>query len=799
MRVRTTNISSKSLPQFEGPGSDPGGRPRRHHAWVAVTALLMVCGVVVSVLTAAAEGRDQADSSRKTLQRSSAGVASTLQLALEHENDIVVDSGGLLQAQSGISETEFAAWAEAVRMLDRYPEMAGIGSVELVRSADLPAFAARVAADSTGTPATHGTFAIEPPGPRPFYCLVSVTVARTAAKTPPGLDYCADPARRALLLSARDSGQGAYLPFSAAGKTWLAIQTPIYRDGITPTTVRARRAAFAGWVGTELDPTVLLVRALQDHPDLSVSMRYHVGATDVAFTSGGVPSGAESMTVDLHNGWTVQTFGVVTHQGLAAPTALTVLGVGVGMSVLLGLLVFALGTGRERARRLVTERTGELHHQALHDALTGLPNRALVMDRIEQMLVRDRRHHTTGAVLFLDLDDFKNVNDTLGHGAGDRLLVAVAARLASALRNVDTIGRMGGDEFVVLIDGDSLDVAPELVAERMLDAMRPPFELDDASMPLTVNMSIGIASGDRGSAGELLRDADVALYQAKAAGKSRYEIFDREMQTNFSRRLDLEFDLRSALTDHQYRLVYQPIYNLDDLTVVGVEALLRWDHPTRGPIPPDEFIPILEQTGQIRNVGRWVLVEACRQMALWHARGDTLDISVNVSGRQLDHDGITDDIRDALQVSGLHPSALTIEVTETALMHNVDATARRLGAIKELGVRIAVDDFGTGYSSLAYLRQFPVDCLKIDRMFTSAITTSPESRALVGTLVQLGKDLGLSTLAEGVETTDEIDLLRGAHVDQAQGFLMARPLDPETLETQLLAPTRPATPSAPRA
>jgi EAL domain-containing protein (putative c-di-GMP-specific phosphodiesterase class I) len=370
--------------------------------------------------------------------------------------------------------------------------------------------------------------------------------------------------------------------------------------------------------------------------------------------------------------------------------------------------------------------------------------------------------------------------------------------LESALRNVDTIGRMGGDEFVVLIDGDSLEVAPELVAERMLDSMRHPFELDDASMPLTVNMSIGIASGDRGSAGELLRDADVALYQAKAAGKSRYEVFDREMQTNFSRRLDLEFDLRSALTDHQFRLVYQPIYNLDDLTVVGAEALLRWDHPARGPIPPDEFIPILEQTGQIRSVGRWVLAEACQQMAEWHARGDTLDISVNVSGRQLDHDGITDDIRDALQASGLRTSALIIEVTETALMHNVDATARHLGAIKELGVRIAVDDFGTGYSSLAYLRQFPVDCLKIDRMFTNAITTSPESRALVGTLVQLGKDLGLSTLAEGVETTDEMDLLRVAHVDQAQGFLMARPLDPETLETQLLAPTRPATPSTPR-
>jgi diguanylate cyclase (GGDEF)-like protein len=415
------------------------------------------------------------------------------------------------------------------------------------------------------------------------------------------------------------------------------------------------------------------------------------------------------------------------------------------------------------------------------------------MDRIEQMLVRDRRNHTTGAALFLDLDDFKNVNDTLGHLAGDRLLVAVAHRLSSTLRGVDTIGRMGGDEFVVLIDSTSLDVAPELVAQRLLDMMRQPFELDDASMPLTVNVSIGIASGDRESAGDLLRDADVALYQAKAAGKNRYETFDPEMQTSISRRIDLEFDLRSALTGGQYRLVYQPIYNLDDLSVVGVEALLRWEHPTRGLIAPDEFIPILEHTGQIREVGRWVLREACGQMAAWHSRGDTLDVSVNVSAGQLDHDDITSDIRDALRDSGLPASALIIEITETALMHNVEATARRLCEIKKLGVRVAVDDFGTGYSSLAYLRQFPVDCLKIDRMFTSAVTTSPESKSLVGTLVQLGKDLGLTTLAEGVESDDEMVILRGADVDQAQGFLMSRPVDPATLETQFLAPHRPKT------
>ena len=786
-----------------GPRTDqsPTGRTARrglrpHHFWTGAALVLVVLGVIGTVSAAAAVGRSDGDKSLKAFQRSAAAVASTLQLAIQHDNDVVADAGGLL-ADPGLTPTEFTGWASAARVLDRYPEMSGIGSIVIVDAAGLPGFAALALRDHAGPLAADGTFTIVPAGTRPFYCLASAGIYRGGiSQTPAAFDYCADPASRLSLLGARDSGQGSYVPYTVAGLTLLAVETAIYRGGITPATIAARRATFAGWVGTSVNPAVLLGRALQDQSGLSVSMRYHVGAQDVTFRSGPAAAGAQPATFNLHNGWTVRTFGVVDHGGPASGNGLTVLISGLALSVLVGLLTFVLGTGRERARLQLEQRTAQLHHQALHDALTGLPNRALVLDRIEQMLVRDRRHQTTGAALFLDLDDFKNVNDTLGHGAGDRLLIAVAARLTSTLRDSETLGRMGGDEFVVLIDGASLDVAPELVAQRLLDVMHQPFELDQESLPLTVNMSIGIASGDRGSAGELLRDADVALYQAKGAGKNRYEIFDPQMQTSISRRTDLEFDLRSALSNEEYRLVYQPIYNLDDLTVVGVEALLRWDHPSRGVISPEEFIPILEQTGQIREVGRWVLHQACQQMAAWHARGDTLDVSVNVSARQLDHDSIVTDILRALQTSGLPASSLIIEITETALMRNLDTTARRLHRVKDLGVRIAVDDFGTGYSSLAYLRHFPIDCLKIDRMFTSAVTTSPESTALIRTLVQLGKDLGLSTLAEGVETPEEMDLLRDANVNQAQGFLMAHPLDPDTLETQLLAPTRTARPTS---
>jgi predicted signal transduction protein with EAL and GGDEF domain len=362
--------------------------------------------------------------------------------------------------------------------------------------------------------------------------------------------------------------------------------------------------------------------------------------------------------------------------------------------------------------------------------------------------------------------------------------------MKNTLRSADTIGRMGGDEFVVLIDGTDSSASPEFVAQRLLDAMRQPFTISGSHAPMVVTTSIGIALGDRASGVEFLRDADVALYQAKAAGKNQYMFFNPAMQSAINRRLALEFDLRSALVGNQFYLLYQPIYNLEDLTIVGVEALLRWGHPIHGAIQPDEFIPILERTGQIREVGAWVLRQACGQMAAWRNRGHSISVSVNLSARQLDSDRIIDEIRDALRASGLIASALVVEVTETALMLDVGLSVMRLRAIKDLGVNVAIDDFGTGYCSLSYLRQFPVDCIKIDKSFTSAITTSPESQALVKTFIQLGKDLGIKTLAEGVETIGQMDLLRSSNVAEVQGFLFSHPLEPDVIEGQILEPMR---------
>jgi EAL domain-containing protein (putative c-di-GMP-specific phosphodiesterase class I) len=322
-----------------------------------------------------------------------------------------------------------------------------------------------------------------------------------------------------------------------------------------------------------------------------------------------------------------------------------------------------------------------------------------------------------------------------------------------------------------------------MIAERLLDALKQPFELEGAEQTrLAVTASIGIAAGDRVCAEELLRDADIAMYRAKWDGKNRYAVFEDGMQETVQSRMELDMDLRQALENNEFFLAYQPTFALSDMTPTGVEALLRWQHPTRGVVQPDAFIPLLEETGLITEVGRWVLREACKQAAAWRWAGYPVAIAVNVSARQLDSDELLTDIQLALASSGMEPTALTIEITETTLMRNVDETVRRLDEIKQLGVRIAIDDFGTGYSSLAHLQRFPVDALKIDRSFIAGLRHNKEGETFIRTLVQLGKALSMETFAEGIEQQRELALLRDESCDHGQGFLFARPLDAEAVE-----------------
>jgi diguanylate cyclase (GGDEF)-like protein/PAS domain S-box-containing protein len=432
-----------------------------------------------------------------------------------------------------------------------------------------------------------------------------------------------------------------------------------------------------------------------------------------------------------------------------------------------------------------------LAHRALHDPLTGLANRQLILDRAEQMLVRARRACDPVAAYFIDLDNFKDANDSLGHEAGDKLLRAVAARFGAILRASDTVGRLGGDEFVILAEGVSLAAGPLLVADRIREVLAKPFTVEGyEGLPITVTASIGIATGDRPSAQELLRDADIALYRAKAAGRDGSVLFEAAMQSAAVDRLALKSDLDSALALGQFFLLYQPIFDLDSVAIRGVEALIRWQHPSRGVISPDDFIPVLEDSGMIVEVGRWVLDEACAQAASWHRSGHATTMSVNVSMRQLESDTLVDHVRAALAASGLEPQSLIIEVTESTLMKDANATVSRLRKLKDLGVMIAIDDFGTGYSSMAYLRQFPVDVLKIDRSFVAEMDGTPDSAALIHTLVELGRTLGLVTLAEGIEDHSQLEGLRQELCDRGQGFIFSRPVAPAAIEA-LLAQARP--------
>jgi len=441
---------------------------------------------------------------------------------------------------------------------------------------------------------------------------------------------------------------------------------------------------------------------------------------------------------------------------------------------------------RRRAHEELTRRQDELAFMATHDALTGLPNRTLILDRVEQMLVRARRNQTPVAALFIDLDNFKGINDTLGHGVGDQLLRAVAARLEGVVRDIDALGRLGGDEFVVVAEGMSLAAGPELIAERLLTALKQPFRLKGAEdTRLIVTASVGVAMGDRATAEELLRDADIAMYRAKWEGKNGYVVFESGMQDAVQSRMELEMDLRDAFEKEEFFVVYQPTFNLRDMVPTGMEALIRWRHPTRGIVQPDDFVPLLEETGLIVDVGRWVLREACGQGAEWRAAARGVGVAVNVAARQLDRDEFVEEVSEALSDSGLEPDALTIEITETTIMANAEETAARLAAIKELGVRVAIDDFGTGYSSLAYLQRFPVDALKIDRSFIAKIRPDAEGETLIRTLIQLGKSLSIETLAEGIEQAHELSVLREESCDTGQGFLFARPLDMEECEAFL--------------
>jgi diguanylate cyclase (GGDEF)-like protein/PAS domain S-box-containing protein len=432
----------------------------------------------------------------------------------------------------------------------------------------------------------------------------------------------------------------------------------------------------------------------------------------------------------------------------------------------------------------------DIRHQALHDPLTGLPNRVLFLDRVEHALAR---RSTRVAVLFLDLDHFKLVNDSLGHEAGDALLVDVAPRLREAVRPGDTIGRFGGDEFGILLENVDGERAATEVAERIAAAFARPFVLDGVEHFAGASIGIALGGGGDDEPQALVRDADAAMYRAKERGRGRYELFDAAMRARAMDRLSLENDLRRALERDELRLAYQPVISLRDGAIVSVEALVRWAHPRRGLLPPGEFIGVAEESGLIEPLGEWVLDAACRQAARWHAeRPDDrpVGVAVNLAARQLARADVVDVVSATLRRSGLEPSSLSLEITETVLLDEPDTIARTLIGLGALGVHVELDDFGTGYSSLGYLTRLPIEGLKLDRAFVDGLGTERRDTAVATAVVRMAQALSLHVTAEGVETEVQLAELIGLGCAYAQGFLFARPVDAADV-SELLSGTPP--------
>jgi diguanylate cyclase (GGDEF)-like protein/PAS domain S-box-containing protein len=449
--------------------------------------------------------------------------------------------------------------------------------------------------------------------------------------------------------------------------------------------------------------------------------------------------------------------------------------------------------GRDVSERKAFEE--QLAHQAFHDPVTSLANRALFAERVRHAVARARREAAGLAVLFLDLDDFKTVNDSLGHAAGDAVLRDVAKRLDACVRASDTAARFGGDEFAVLLEDITSAQEAADTAERILESLAVPLFLDGKEIYIGSSVGISIVGGDAtADADELIRNADAAMYIAKRDGKGGYRIFEPAMHEGVLERLELRADLQRAMAGGQLELHYQPVVRLADGMVTGVEALLRWRHPERGIVPPDVFIPLAEEMGLIVPIGRWVIREACRQarqMQTLLPAEPPLTMAVNLSVKQLQHSDIAADVADALAESGLSASCLTLEITETVMMTDTETSLQRLNDLKRLGVRLAMDDFGTGYSSLSYLSRLPVDVIKMDRSFLSA-GASPQTSALASAVVGLGETLQLEVVAEGIEYEEQWSGLRELGCDLGQGFLFARPMDaPSALEYLRLAGDRP--------
>jgi diguanylate cyclase (GGDEF)-like protein len=770
----------------------------RSGIWAAVAAICVVLGAIASLIGAHAVSHTDANKGRDAFPRTSAEVASTVKLGIERQEELGVGASTFFAGNPSASAAEFSRWVKWSKTLRRYPELQRLGLVALVRTPELAAFDARLAGRAV-KPATIGAatgitapLRAIPAGTRSYYCFAATELTRTnVRRSPRGLDYCSQAPG---LLATRDSGRTTFAAITSGGTQGLAIETPVYRGNATPVSLIGRRAAFVGWLRTVLLPGDVLQGALAAHPGYAARLYRGAGSTGIAFAAGTAPGKTQATAIDLHDGWSVSTTGPVPAAGgvLADGNARRVLIGGILLSILLGVLIYLIGGGR---LRMPARKPRALPHSDLYDALTGLPNHALTLDRAERMVARARRQAgMLAGALLIDIDWFKDVNDKLGTAAGDQLLKTVARRLEGVIRTEDTVGRLGSDEFVVLVESAARGVRLDSLAGRIIEALHKPVELEDFGPGFFATASIGVAFGRYETPDDLMRDAQLALYSAKAAGKDRYTLFNANMRSMTESRGVLEAELNAALLDEQFSLLYQPIYDLTTRRVVGLEAFLRWQHPQRGVLGPEDFIPLAEETGLIVPIGRWALEQACTRTAAWNVTGHRVGISVKVSANQLNRDGFETDVRRALQQSGLDPVLLTLEISEATVMRDMASAMRRIAQIKQLGVRIAIDDFGSsGYARHDDLQTMALDVLKVDRSSLAASEDEAYRSWLLEAIMIVGRELSLTIVATGIESHEQITALQAMGCTLAQGSFTGLPVSSDRVESlfDLPLPTAP--------
>jgi diguanylate cyclase (GGDEF)-like protein len=698
-----------------------------------------------------------------SFHQGSQAIASTLKLAIQRQEELTVAAATYFAANPKASAAEFAVWVTWARTRRRYPELDALGLLPAPpKTAPVKASATPVKASATPVKASATPVKASPKPVKASPAPVHLSPA---------------------LLRSRNTGLSVYHPIAAGHRQALAVITPVYRGNVTPHSLFGRTAASVGWLREVLVPGAVLGQVLVGHPGYALALTHRNGASNLTFSSGARRSDAQNTTLNLHDGWTVTSFGPAAGASvLADGDALALLIGGILLSVLLGLVVDILG-GAARppaaapADAEAEAQASELPDKYLYEPVTGLPNRELTLDRAERMVARTGRDSgMLAGALFVDIDQLSEVNEMLGLTAGNQLLKIVGERLLDVVRTGDTVGRLDGDEFVVLVESAARGVRLDSLAQRMIEALHKPVELDAFGPSFVLTASIGVAFGRYATPDDLLRDAHVALVSAKTAGKDRYTVFNANMRTVIEGRAVLEAELSTALAENQFLLLYQPIYDLRTRKVAGLEALIRWAHPTQGVLAPDAFIPLAEETGLIVPIGRFMLEEACARAAAWNVAGHRVGVSVKISPHQLNRDGFATDVQRALQQSGIEPSLLTLEIPETAMMRDLAAAAERLRVVKLLGVSIAIDDFGgSGYAHQSDLRQLPLDSMRVDRSSLAASEDEDYRSWLLEAIMLVGRELSLTVVATGIETHEQMATLQAIGCTMAQGALMGSP------------------------